>query len=84
MDNKKRAVEEVLGLKMSSVKANKYFMNMYRYLLLTDTQSLMETLDYRRTLKSPNKSVEGYNVFKFMLRLFQNKKPGKLRTLFPA
>ena len=81
---KRKAVAEVLGLEMRPSEAKEMFRNAYIYLLQSDTQSLMQTLDYRETLSNIDGTTEKYLIFKFILKLLLNQNPKQLERLCPA
>lgn len=84
MENKKRAVLEVLGYNICKKTAHKFFFNVYEYLLYNDTQSFLKMLDFRKSMKGPeDKSLEDYHIFKYMMQLLLSQNPGKLTALFP-
>ncbi|WP_299700688.1 hypothetical protein [uncultured Pontibacter sp.] len=83
MENLKKAVCEVTGLKVKPSAAKKYFYRVYSYLLYQDTAGLLETLDYRQSLDKDEKQHERYYVFRYMLRLLRERHPNHFRTLNP-
>lgn len=81
---KRKAVAEVLGLEMCPTEAKEMFRNAYIYLLQSDTQSLMQTLDYRETLHTTDRTTEKYLIFKFILELLLHQNPRQLVRLCPT
>ncbi|WP_266205255.1 hypothetical protein [Pontibacter kalidii] len=80
---KKRAVMEVVGLDLSRKAAQKYFINVYEYMLYNDYESFMLTLDFRAKLEDEQRQEEAYHLFKFMLKRLLSSKPQKLLALCP-
>ena len=83
MQDTRKAISEVLGFTMGKAAAKKYFYNVYEYMLYNDTNSFLETLDFKMTLTENCKLRESYKVFRFMLGLLNDKNPSKLLSLCP-
>jgi hypothetical protein len=83
MEQKYKAIAEVLGYHLKPRYVRKYFYNVFRFLLYQDTAGLLQTLDYRGTLNENEKQQEVYLVFKFMLQLLKKKHPSQLFNLCP-
>jgi hypothetical protein len=81
MDNLKETLNEMISLKLKTRKAQKCFISVYSFLLYQDTPALIKTLDYRSSLDQEEKAREKYFVFKYMLRLLQDRHPGKYISL---
>ena len=84
MENKRKAILEVLGYNFEKATARKFFFNVYKYILYNDTDSLLETLEYKRKIAGADKSRQGYLVFKYMLRLLLVRHPERLVSLSPV
>lgn len=83
MKNKIKAIYDVFGCVMEGNLAQRFFYNVYEFLLYNDTESFLKTLDYRKNIAEKNKSAEEYHVFKYMLQLLKQKYPHKIKTLSP-
>jgi hypothetical protein len=83
MENLRKAVSDVTGLKVKPSAARRYFYKVYSYLLYQDTPGLLETLDYRQSLDKKDKQHEHYYVFRYMLRLLRERHPIQFKTLNP-
>jgi hypothetical protein len=81
MENLKQALNEMLGLKIKTRKAQKCFISVYSFLLYQDTPALIKTLEYRSSLAQEDKAREKYFIFRYMLRLLKERHPGKLNAL---
>ncbi|SIR40137.1 MULTISPECIES: hypothetical protein [Pontibacter] len=83
MDNLRRALVEVTGTEVQKGSVRKCFFKVYSYLLYQDTASLLETLDYRKSLGQEERKRERYFVFRYMLRLIKRKHPKQYDRLCP-
>ncbi len=84
MKNLDQAVNEVLGHQISTLQARKFFFNLYEYLLLNDTDTFLDTLDYKMHLLANDNEAIRYNVFKYMMQNMVGKNRKKLIALCPG
>jgi hypothetical protein len=81
MDNLKDTLNEMLSLKQKTRKAQKCFISVYSFFLYQDTPAFIKTLEYRSSLDQEEKAREKYFIFRYMLRLLQDRHPGKYISL---
>lgn len=83
MENKRQAVQDVLGLKLRKDTSRKFFFNVYEYLLYNEPEDFLEVLNFRMGMKVTEKPHEDYHLFKFMLQLLLKRNTAKLLSLCP-
>ncbi len=81
MDNKNKAVFEVLGNHMSVYQAKRLFNSIYEFILYNDTQCFLDVMDYRMSIQEAANGEEDYHLFKYMLQKMKAMYPSKLASL---
>lgn len=73
-----KAIKKEFGICVGKKAAYLFMLKVYRYLLYHDTDSFMDTLDFRQSLPDNKKADEHYHVFRFMLNKLRSHNPGSL------